>query len=176
MALKVTPERQAYLDFTPARFSANPMAVFTRRNWPFSYREWQDLAGHLGVVARGDRYGDGFDEFLQQNLRVVEANDMAQAFATLINRRVDYFVTGYYAGRAYLAGKGLETSVTPLSPMINEGAIHHGFSKRSPCVRLRQAVSDKLQQYEADGTTEKLLDAYLARWREHSTHPFPSPQ
>lgn len=165
VALKITPEREAFLAFTPARFSSNPMAVFVHSERRFDYRGWDDLIGRSGLVARGDRYGEGFDEFLRSRLQVLTSHSMEDGFASLLRQRGDYLITSYFAGRAYLAGKGLETQVEALSPMVNQGSVHHGFVRRSPCSALLEQVSDKLRAYEADGTTERLLQLYLERWR-----------
>ncbi|KQW42470.1 MULTISPECIES: ABC transporter substrate-binding protein [unclassified Roseateles] len=164
-ALKFTAERDAYLLFTSARFSANPVAVFARAEAPFDYHGWDDLVGRVGLISRGDRFGEGFDEFLQGKLTVQTSNNVEDGFANLARKRGDYFVTGYYAGRAYLAGKGLETRVVALTPMVNQGSVHHGFSRASPCKELVGQMAEKLRRYEADGTTERLLAQYLEKWR-----------
>lgn len=163
-ALKISPEREAFLTFTAARFAPNPMAVFVRADRRFSYTGWEDLVGRVGLVARGDRFGEGFDEFLRERLRAITSHSMEDGFASLERQRAEYFVTSYFAGRAYLAGKGLSAVMIPLSPAINEGSVHHGFSRRSSCVKHIEPFSERLRAYEADGTTERLLAKYLDLW------------
>lgn len=165
VALRVTPEREGYLAFTQARFFANPMAVFVRTDQRFDYRGWGDLQGRTGLVARGDRFGDGFDEYLQARLKVLTSHSLEDGFASLLRQRGDYLVTGYFAGQAYLAGKGLEGQAVALSPMVSQGSVHHGFVRRSPCSKLADQVSDRLRAYEEDGTTERLLQQHLEQWR-----------
>lgn len=164
-ALKITPEREAFLVFTQARFSVNPMAAFARADRPISYSGWSDLVGHTGLVARGDRFGEGFDEFLRDKLQVLSSNDMADGFANLQRGRGDYLVTSFFAGSAYLASTGLDSTIIALSPMVNYGAVHHGFVRRSPCARHVEAVSSKLRSYEEDGTTARLVIKYMELWR-----------
>jgi len=164
-ALKITPERETFLAFTRARFSANPMAVFVPAGRRFSYQGWNDLVGRVGLVARGDRFGEGFDEFVNSKLDVIASHSMEDGFANLARLRADYFVTSYFSGQAYLAGKGLDATLVALSPMVNQGSVHHGFAQNSPCRALVEQVSEKLKAYEADGTTERLLATYLERWR-----------
>jgi len=165
VALRVTPEREAFLNFTAARFFVNPMAVFVRTDRHFNYRSWADLQGRTGLVARGDRFGDGFDDYLHARLQVLTSHSMEDGFASLLRQRGDYLVTSYFAGRAYLAGKGLDGQVKALSPMVSQASVHHGFVRRSPCSKLLEQVSEKLRTYEADGTTERLLLQHLERWR-----------
>jgi len=164
-ALKITPEREAFLAFTSARFSSNPMAVFVRSDRRFAYRGWDDLIGRTGLVARSDRFGEGFDEFLRSRLQVLTSHSMEDGFASLLRQRGDYLVTSYFAGRAYLVGKGLDEQVKALSPMVSQASVHHGLVRRSPCSKLLEQVSEKLRAYEADGTTERLLLQHLERWR-----------
>jgi len=164
-ALKPTPEREAFLLFTSARFSTNPMAVFVRADQRIAYAGWPDLVGHIGLVARGDRFGEGFDEYLHEKLQVLTSNDMVDGFANLLRGRGKYLVTSFFAGTAYLAAHGLDAAVVPLSPMVNHGAVHHGFVRRSPCVKYAEAVASKLQAYEGDGTTSRLIAKYTDLWR-----------
>ena len=168
-ALKVTPEREAFLVFTSARFSVNPMAVFVRVDHRFPYDGWHDLVGRIGLAARGDRFGEGFDEYLRDKLQVLSSNDMEDGFANLARGRGEYLVTSYFAGSAYLAAKGLEPTLVPLSPMVNYGSVHHGFVRSSPCAQLAGEVSAKLQSYEADGTTAHLIAKYMDIWRRKSS-------
>ena len=168
-ALKPTPEREAFLLFTSARFSTNPMAVFVRADQRITYGGWPDLVGHIGLVARGDRFGEGFDEYLHDKLQVLTSNDMADGFANLQRGRGKYLVTSFFAGTAYLAANGLDAAVVPLSPMVNHGAVHHGFVRRSPCVKYAEAVASKLQAYEGDGTTSRLIAKYNELWRRRLT-------
>lgn len=164
-ALKPSPEREAFLAFTPARFYSNPMAIFVRTDQRFPYAGRDDLAGRTGLVARGDRFGEGFDEFLAQKVKVMTDHNMEQGFASLRLRRADFFVTGYYPGTAFLTSRGLAGEVMALTPFINQGSVHHGFVRSSPCLALMGRVSEKLRAYEADGTTERLMAKYMDLWR-----------
>lgn len=164
-ALKVTPERETFLQFTTARFSANPMAVFVRTDHRIAYAGWPDLVGHVGLVARGDRFGEGFDEYLQEKLQVRVSNDMQDGFTNLLRGRGDYLVTSFFAGNAYIAANGLDAAVIALTPMVNHGAVHHGFARRSPCAKYAEAVASKLRAYESDGTTGRLIAKYTDLWQ-----------
>lgn len=170
-ALKVTPEREAFLLFTSARFWVNPMAVFVRSEHRIAYGGWSDLVGHTGLVARGDRFGEGFDGYLHEKLQVLTSNDMEDGFANLLRGRGDYLVTSYLAGSAYVAANGLDAAIVALRPMVNAGAVHFGFARRSACVKYVEAVSAKLRVYEVDGTTRRLIAKYSDLWRHKVAKP-----
>ncbi len=167
-ALKPTSERERYLLFTTARFNVNPMAVFVLSDHRIAYSGWSDLAGHTGLIARGDRFGEGFDEYMHEKLPILASNDMADSFANLLRGRGDYVVTSYLAGSAYVASKGLDAAIVALRPMVNTGAVHHGFVRRSPCVKFADPVSSRLRDYEADGTTALLIAKYAEKWRRRA--------
>ena len=103
MSLKNTPDRREYMDFTSTPSFSNPMAVFVRQDHAFSFTRWEDLIGKRGGVNAGDHYGEGFDEFLQDQLQVEATTEMSANFRKLAIGRIDYFVTGLYPGLSYLA-------------------------------------------------------------------------
>lgn len=165
LPLRRNAEREKYMVFSEARFSANPTAIFVRRDRRILYQRWEDLTQYKGGASLGDRFGDGFDEFLRDRLTIVPAYNMDRGFRDLERGLTDYFVTGHQAGLAYLAGRRLERRILALQPMVAQGEIHFGFSRVSPCQSLIARFDEKLRQFEREGRTEALLAKYLEIWR-----------
>ena len=46
-------------------------------------------------------------------------------------------------------------SITPLPRLVNEGFIHHGFSRRSPCAALLEAMQKLLRYYDKSSDNER---------------------
>ena len=149
VSLKPTPEREAYLSFTAAPAFPNPMAVFAARARPLSYEQPQDLVGKRGGRTAGDRFGDAFDRYAEQALTLEDADSLSVNFHKLSAGRIDYVVTGLYTGRAQLAQLGLTDQIIALPRPVNQGDIHHGFSRRSPCAALVDAAADRRRQGDA---------------------------
>ncbi|CAK0754790.1 polar amino acid transport system substrate-binding protein [Azospirillaceae bacterium] len=166
MALKDTPERRAFLEFTHAPTFLNPMAVFVARGGGFPFLRWEDLIGRRGGKSAGDRFGEGFDEFEERNLKLEIGETIEENFRKTIAGRIDYFVTGLYPGRAWLAAAGLSDRVEFLPKPVNLGAIHHGFSLRSPCRALIPQFDRRFHELTADGTAEALIEENVRRWRD----------
>ncbi|MEY2655341.1 MAG: hypothetical protein RLZZ524_2369 [Pseudomonadota bacterium] len=165
VSLKPTPEREAYLLFTAAPAFPNPMAVFAAKARPIAFESPQDLVGKRGGRTAGDRFGDAFDRYAEQSLSLEDADSLGVNFLKLGAGRIDYVVTGLYTGRAQLLRMGLSERIVPLPRPVNEGDVHHGFSRRSPCAGLAQAVSQRLANARRDGLQARLLEEALQQWQ-----------
>jgi polar amino acid transport system substrate-binding protein len=168
VSLKPTPEREAYLAFTRSPAFPNPMAVFTSRARPLRFDGPQDLVGKRGGRTAGDRFGDAFDRFAEQSLTLEDADTLGVNFQKLAAGRIDYVVTGLYTGRAQLLRSGLAERIAPLGRPVNEGFIHHGFARRSPCLSLLERVDAQLAAARQSGLAARLLEEALQEWQRSS--------
>ncbi|GAA5176715.1 hypothetical protein GCM10025771_12120 [Niveibacterium umoris] len=172
LSLRITPERERYLSFTRAAAFANPIVVFVPETSPIKYADWQTLKDYRGGVSLGDAFGNGFDEYMRDNLKVETALTMVENFRKLKLGRIDYFVSGDYLGRAYLrsaAGKS-GIRITSVNPPISNGTIHFGFSRKSPCLALLQAMDARLAEQNTRGTPARLLDEALTAFGLESAY------
>lgn len=172
VSLKPTPEREAYLQFTRSPAFPNPMAVFAARARPIQFDDFADLIGKRGGRSKGDRFGDEFDRFAEKQLALEDADSLEINFQKLAAGRIDYVVTGLYTGRAQLLATGLGERIAPLPRPVNEGFIHHGFSRRSPCLALLAALDARLADAQRSGLAARLLEEALQQWqRRHAKGP-----
>lgn len=173
VSLKPTPEREVYLDFTRSPAFPNPMAVFTTRERPIRFDGPEDLVGRRGGRTVGDRFGDAFDRFAERHLKLEDADSLEVNFNKLLAGRIDYLVTGLYTGRASLLRAGLAERIAPLPRPVNEGFIHHGFSRRSPCAALAAAVDARLAAAQRSGLAAQLLEEALQQWQRSGARKDP---
>ncbi|WP_051710436.1 substrate-binding periplasmic protein [Andreprevotia chitinilytica] len=170
-SLKDTPERREYLVFTSEPAFPNPMAVFVRRDRAFAFNRWDDLIGKRGGVNSGNRYGEGFDEFLRDKLTVEPVTEPAQNFKKLGAGYIDYYVVGLYSGRAYLADNKLDDQFMALPKPVNNGVTYVGFAKKSPCLSLLPKFNQRLGELNKQGVPTKLLEQYLGELRAPAKEP-----
>ncbi len=163
LSLRITPERSAYLEFTTHRAFPNPIDVFVRSGSPNSLRSWSDLKPYIGGVSLGDTFGAGFDEYWRAELKVDEAPTMVENFRKLDAGRIDWFVSGLYLGKAYLATHRTRHKIVALDPPISTGSIYFGFSKLSRWSSLVPEVSRRLEELDRAGVPERLIQKYLER-------------
>lgn len=166
LSLRVTPEREKYLNFFSSPAFANNIVVFVLKDSPLKAADWALMKNFRGGVSRGDSFGNGFDEYLKQYLFVEESINMVNNFKKLSIGRIDYFVTGEYLGRAYLSNNPDKnmTGIVALQPPISTGTIHFAFSKDSPCNALAVPMNARLAELIRQGVPAKLLNEALKRF------------
>lgn len=155
--LRITPERSAWLEFSKNPTFSNPIAVFMRKDKTIPFGSWEELKPLKGGVTIGDAFGGGFDEYRKANLQIDAIPSAYGNFRKLDAGRIDYFVTGYFMGTAWLASTGLQDRIVALRPFISDRPIHLGFSKRSTHVTLLPEIDRRLAQLAADGTLNRIL-------------------
>lgn len=161
-SLKDTPERRDYLAFTTVPLFSNPIAVFVSRNSKFSYSKWNDLINKKGGVTQGYQYGNGFDDFMKSHLNVEAVQKTYMNFKKIELGRIDYLVTGYYSGLAYLAASEQQDKFVALKPYISETDNFIAFSKESPCLKYLPGLNLQLEKMKNDGRMKKILDKHVA--------------
>lgn len=164
LSLRKTPEREAFLTFLPSRAFANPIAVFVREDRRFTFDSWASLQGRKGGYSAGDTFGAGFDEYWRRNLSMEEAPSMENNFRKLALGRIDYFVTGYYAGMAYLRSHPDLGAIGALQPMISVQPIYFAFSKKSAHLGLLAEMNRRLEALDRKGVPDALLKKHLERF------------
>ena len=164
--LKETPERKDFLRFTHEVFS-NPVAVFVPKGSRLSYAQWSDLQDFRGGIARGNRFGEPFDTFLDKYLHVEQTNNLAPSFNMLMAGRFDYVITGYYPGTTYLSSSSLEDKIYPLPTFINASPNLIGFVAASPCVAYLDSFNRRLATLLRQKIVEKSLENAINEWRKH---------
>lgn len=161
LSLRITPERLRYLVFTTSPAFPNPIVLFVREDRRFPFTSWDALKGRTGGVSMGDTFGGGFDEFWQAHLLMEEAPTLHQNFRKLELGRIDYFVTGRYAGLAELGSHHFEHPIVELAPPITDAEIHFAFSRSSPCRCLLDYMSGRLHELDQQGVPDALLRKHL---------------
>lgn len=161
-SLKETPERLEYLAFTNVALFSNPIAVFVAKNRNFSYTGWSDLIGKKGGITLGNQFGNGFDEFLKKNLQVESEQKAYMNFKKLELGRIDYLITGYYSGLAYLAESGQSDTFSALKPYVADSDNFIAMTKSSPCVKHLKSLNLQLESMRREGKLKLILDKYIA--------------
>lgn len=163
--LKKTPEREAFLLYPKTQALANPVAVFASLDRPFEFRTRADLVGLRGGITRGNVFGDGFDEYMKQNLDVEAANSPENNFNKLGAGRLDYFITGYYAGMAYLLKRGDEERFVAKSPFLVDTPNYVVLTRNGQCADKLEAIDQRLAQLKKSGVLEELIREAFAQWK-----------
>jgi polar amino acid transport system substrate-binding protein len=164
LSLRITPERQQYLEFTRHQAFPNPIVVFARTDHSFRFGSWEDLKPLTGGVSQGDTFGGGFDQYIKQELRIESAPTMEENFQKLLAGRIDYFVSGYYLGMTYILAHDLEGKIAVIGDPVSSEGIHFAMSRKSRCKKYLEAIDARLDVLGQAGTPERLLDQAMREY------------
>lgn len=165
--LKKTPEREQFLLFPKTATFSNPVAVFASRKHPFTYHDRRDLVGRRGGITRGNLFGDGLDDYLRNSLTFEEANTPENNFDKLKLGRIDYFITGHYAGMAYLLKRGDEDSFVALTPYAAKTENFIALTRRGHCADKFGLIDERLMVLQKEGVIDDLIQRSLKAWKVH---------
>jgi polar amino acid transport system substrate-binding protein len=164
LSLRITPERQKFLEFTHHQAFPNPIVVFARTDHTYRFESWQDLKPLAGGVSQGDTFGGGFDQYLQKELRIEKAPTMEENFQKLLAGRIDYFVSGYYLGMTYILAHGLEERIAAIGAPVSSEGIHFAMSRKSECKKYLEVIDARLAILAREGVPERLLDQAMREY------------
>ncbi|GAA3930236.1 hypothetical protein GCM10022277_28660 [Litoribacillus peritrichatus] len=165
LGLKNVPERRPYLAFSESPFYQNPVSVFVAKGKEFEFHHWSDLIDRKGTLNTGDRHGEQFDAFISQSLNTQRITGLKTNFDLLVKGRTQYFITGLFAGRTFLAKYPDNDKVTYLPNPVVVSPVHHGFSKKSECTELIPYFNKRLHELKEEGITTQLIEKNLEKWK-----------
>ncbi|MFZ6848857.1 substrate-binding periplasmic protein [Undibacterium sp. RuRC25W] len=163
--LKDTTERRQFLTFSTPVLS-NPVAVFVRVEEPFPFTNKEDLIGRRGGIARGNRFGQPFDQFMDEQLQIEAAQNMETSFRMLLGHRFDYVLTGYYPALLALQTARWDANIVALRPFVIETPNLVGFVSKSPCVKYLKVFNDEIEKMRKNGDIERALRNANKEWRQ----------
>jgi polar amino acid transport system substrate-binding protein len=163
--LKKTPEREQFLLFPNTAAYANPVAVFVSRTHPFVYRGRADLLGRKGGITSGNLFGDGLDEYLRESLSFEEANSPENNFDKLGMGRIDYFITGLYAGMAFLLKRGEDDKFVALTPYAAQTQNYLALTRNGHCAGELRRIDERLALLKKTGVIDALIRQGLQTWK-----------
>lgn len=167
--LKKTPEREEFLLYPKTPALPNPVAVFMAREAQFAYNEWSDLVGRRGGITRGNQFGGGLDEYIREQLTVEEANSPENNFGKLALGRIDYFVTGYYTGMAYLLKRGDEARFVARTPYLVDTPNYLALTRNGKCADKLEKIEARLAALKKSGVLDELVRKSFQRWKSNPT-------
>ncbi len=164
-ALKKTPERRAYLEFTEESFAANPVAVFTRKGEIAQLNGLWQLSNSHGSINAGDRHGEQIDTFLKQQHNIQQIHGIAQNFQMLKMKRVDYVLTGLLSAQNYLKSNALENQFDVVLK-LNNYDVHNAFTLHfsKECPQVVKQFNLRLRELKQQNKITPVMQDYQQVW------------
>lgn len=162
----ITSERIGYMDYVLPPMTHLKTSVWVRETAPFLYRHWPDLLGKRGGTLIGNSFGQGFDQYAEQNLKIDAVRSIEQSFQMALAGRVDYVLYEQLQGRVKLRRLGIADQFVALETPISKEGLFFAFSKKSACntVAFREAFSAQLNRLMEEGRLDVLIEQYTDQY------------
>lgn len=165
-----TLPRLEYMDYFYPAFHQTRTVIWTKKGSTLSYRKWQDLIGKNGVTVINNSFGEEFDKFARQSLKITTVASLEQAITMLDRGRVDYLIYEEAPGLAYAARMNVVDLKSAVVPITNEN-LFLTLSHKSPCntSEMRAKVAKAVYKIYKSGLMDKLLDSNIQLWRKQQS-------
>ncbi|MEQ3622914.1 MAG: transporter substrate-binding domain-containing protein [Marinobacter sp.] len=158
----ITSERIRYMDYLLPPITHLPTAVWVPKDNRFVYRHWPDLLAKRGSTLINNSFGQNFDRYADNNLRIVGVRTIEQSFQMALAGRVDYVLYEVLQGQVKLENMGIANQFVALAPPVSREGLFFTFSKASACntFALREAIADRLFDLVDSGRVDQLINEY----------------
>lgn len=163
----ITSERIGYMDYLLPPITHLPTAVWVPREREFVYRHWPDLAGKRGSTLINNSFGQNFDRYAKENLRIEGVRSIEQSFQMALVDRVDYVLYEVLQGEVKLEYLGIADQFVPLPTPVSREGLFFTFSKASPCnsFELRELIAQALYELVNSGRVDELIRQYKSLYK-----------
>lgn len=142
-----TDERMSWLEFQEKPFMMDETAIFVRKNRSIKFNELSDLLKYRGVAIINDSFGDEFDKFDREKLKLKRLASTEQCFRFLLKERADFLVAGLYAGNRVLESMREKENFIVLPKRVIITGMYAGISKKSETFKKNPKLREKLEEY-----------------------------
>lgn len=162
-----TLPRTEYMDYFHPAFRETRSVVFVPEGSPLNLRRWDDLGPLRGVTVIRNSFGEEFDRFARERLKISEVASLEQAIELLGRGRADYLVYEDKPAQAFMARLGT-TGVKELPTAVATENLYVTLSHRSACNtpeirgRLQRALYKLAREKALDGFVERAIQ----RWKK----------
>jgi polar amino acid transport system substrate-binding protein len=171
-----TTPRTEFMDYVHPPFHETRSVIWTRSDTRVVYRQRADLARSHGVTVINNSFGEDFDRFAREKLRIHQVATLGQAIQMVQSGRADYLVYEDFPGQAFLARRGI-SDVKMLGDPVAREPLYLTLSHRSDCntPEMRGRLARALYKLGRDKT---LMDGFVERgiqaWRRQDTKASPA--
>lgn len=168
-----TLPRADYMHYIHPAFLTTRSVVWKRTFVDFDYNEWADLKVYEGATVINNSFGQSFDSYARDNLKIETVASLEQAFRMLAQGRVDYVLYEEFPGQAYSDRLNLAFVIETIDPPISQEDLYLTVSHRSECntPELRAHLERIMREITRDGTADAALQAGLDAWYNQNPAP-----
>ncbi len=159
-------ERQQWLLYVQPEISLDPAAIFMNTDNQFDFSSMEDLKGRIGVVQRGNSFGEEFDDYADKELNIDAVSSREQTLSLVVLGRADYAIGGYYSGMLLVNSMGYSRKIIAADKYLTEDKMYIAFSRKSPCRVFAKDMSEIIIRMKRDRILEGLTKDYIKKYNE----------
>jgi polar amino acid transport system substrate-binding protein len=162
-----TLPRTEYLDYFHPPFRETRSVLFVAAGSKIVYRRWADLIPLRGVTVIRNSFGEEFDRYAREKLKITEVATLEQAIQLVQRGRADYLVYEDNPALAYMARLGVTDLRALPTPVATEN-LHLALGYRSACntPEMRARIQRALYKLAREKQMEGFVQRGLQRWRQ----------
>ncbi|UTW08811.1 substrate-binding periplasmic protein [Pseudomonas benzenivorans] len=159
-----TREREAWMGFSQSPLVADPILLFTRRDRPVRFDDWDDLRGLTVGLLLGDSFGERFDQFAARHLNIEWVSSGEQNFIKLAQGRIDFMPVGLYSWTLQNRRFGYDQLIVQQPGELVTEHYYLGVRREPSLLALLPHLDQRLRELAEDGTLRRLDEHYSARY------------
>ena len=165
-----TLPRLDYMDYFYPAFRETRTAIWTKKESKLVYRKWSDLLGKNGITVINNSFGEDFDRYAKESLKIVTVSSLEQALVMLNLSRAQYLIYEEDPGLAYVSKLNMKDLKTMPTAVANEN-LYLTMSYKSPCNTpdMRGRISKALYNLDKQGLMNKLVASHIQLWRKQQS-------
>lgn len=162
-----TKARAERMDYLYPPFLLTRTSVWVNQRKSFEFNSLADLKGRQGVTVTNNSFGQVFDDYARDNLKIYQVGTLEQGFRMLEDQRVDYIVYEDAPGKAYAMRLKTENIITLERPVSGE-YLYFTMSKLSACNKpeVRNKIEAILKRAEDEGWMDGYMKIAEQMWSE----------
>ena len=162
----LTVERFDYMDYVHPAFRETRSVLWARQEAPIKYQQWSDLKGLVGLTVINNSFGEAFDQYAKNSLKINTVPSLEQALKILQLGRVDYLIYEEDPALAYIAKLGV-SGLAPVNPSVSNESLYLTLSHKSACntAELRAALAKAMYKLARQNVMKKMVEANILLWR-----------
>ena len=142
-----TDERLQWMHFQEKPFMIDESAVFVKKNSGIKFQDKKDLLNYRGVAIINDSFGNEFDKFDREELKLTRLASTEQCFRFMLKGRADFFVAGLLAGNRVLEKMGEKKHFEALPKRLIVTGMYVGVSKKSKIFLKNPHLLKRLEEH-----------------------------
>lgn len=164
-----TLPRTEYMDYFHPAFRETRSVVLVRDQSKLNYRRWSDLVGLQGITVINNSFGEEFDRYARESLKLNQVASLDQAIQVLQRSRADYLIYEDSPAAAFLARMNV-TDIKALSVTVANENLHLTLSHRSACntPELRGKLARAMYKLTRQNLMPSMVERGIQAWRRQS--------